>query len=79
MATTNLFATYCTDTDAFLGVGICTHRQGDQEAAQVLLDAGADAAATDSLGRAASDMIKAVSCCFTGHHRSMCCCECASR
>lgn len=33
--------------------------QGDQEAAQVLLDAGADAAATDSLGRAASDMVKA--------------------
>ena len=35
-------------------------RQGDQEAAQVLLDAGADAAATDSLGRAASDMIKVI-------------------
>eukprot|EP00438_Fugacium_kawagutii_P022654 Skav224878 [mRNA] locus=scaffold1112:147858:153044:+ [translate_table: standard] len=34
-------------------------QSGDQEAAQVLLDAGADAAATDSLGRAASDMVKA--------------------
>ena len=33
--------------------------QGDQEAAQVLLDSGADAAATDSLGRAASEMVKA--------------------
>ena len=34
-------------------------KQGDEEAAQVLLDSGADAALQDSLGRSAGDMVKA--------------------